>query len=61
MQVVCNKPAEFAERLREDITLWGQAIKVGGQARVGRCVLAPSTRIELFTDLRAHGMLDELD
>lgn len=30
VQVVCNKPAEFSARLREDIVLWGQAVKISG-------------------------------
>lgn len=30
VQVVCNTPTEFGAQLREDITLWGQAIKTSG-------------------------------
>ncbi len=30
VQVVCNKPAEFAAQLREDFTAWGQAVKLSG-------------------------------
>ncbi len=30
VQVLCNKPAEFAAQLREDFTSWGQAVKMSG-------------------------------
>jgi tripartite-type tricarboxylate transporter receptor subunit TctC len=30
VQVVCNKPAEFAAQLQEDIVSWGQAVKMSG-------------------------------
>lgn len=30
VQVVCNTPTEFAAQLREDIGVWGQAIKTSG-------------------------------
>ena len=30
VQVVCNKPAEMAAQLRDDIALWGQAVKISG-------------------------------
>ncbi|RZI99985.1 MAG: tripartite tricarboxylate transporter substrate binding protein, partial [Rubrivivax sp.] len=30
VQVICNTPGEFAKQLKDDIGLWGQAIKVSG-------------------------------
>ena len=30
VEVICNTPVEFGAQLREDIALWGQAIKVSG-------------------------------
>jgi len=30
VQVICDKPAEAAAQLRDDIALWGQAVKISG-------------------------------
>ncbi|MBP7566668.1 MAG: tripartite tricarboxylate transporter substrate binding protein [Burkholderiaceae bacterium] len=30
VQVICNTPAEMARQLRDDISLWGEAIRVSG-------------------------------
>lgn len=30
VQVVCDKPAEMAAQLRDDIVLWGKAVKISG-------------------------------